>query len=439
MAEVDHLITEYRKRNIGYAVPPRAESWEKLEKELAPARPVRLSPYRWLAIAGVFLLLLSFSIFYFPVSKPVKTIVRTDILPTEEHEKPKLEKIGFQMEVPSLPVCLGTTSPAMNGKQEPADRLMNVKALATPAYNREQIASRSGLIYDLKPIRRTRNILCTDFISYAPEVLAEQSIGKHSEQGWTIGFFGGNLMSRTTSGSAGLGMFNFVRASADMENPFGANNVNTEPGTGLLEDYRNELQSNIPYFHKKTDYEAFEEVALRNYNVSTRTIVRHKFPISAGVSVRKALFDNFSLESGLVYTFLSSELFAGGNSHYWQEQELHYLGIPLKMGYTIWKQKRFSLYASAGAMAEVCVKGRLFTDYYVENVRTHQSKTDMDVNNVQFSVLAALGAQFDVVKSLSLFAEPGVQYFFDDKSGVETIRKEHPLSASVLLGMRVSF
>ena len=439
MAEVDHLITEYRKRNIEYAVPPRAESWEKLESALEPARQVRMSPYRWLAVAGVFLLLLSFSIYYFPVSKHEATIVRVEQLPVEEHRIPQSEPSGYRQEARPSPTCMNMMLSAGAKERYTAGYQWIPEAVTPSVYQPAYGIGTSVVSYDLKPIRRTRSVIYTDFLSYAPVATSQSTAGKHPEKGWTLGLFGGNMMNKSSIDSNGLGMFNFARPSAGMDNSFGMSNINNTPGSGSLEDFRNELLSNASSFRTKSDYEAFEEIALHNYNVSTETKVLHKFPVSAGVSIRKALSDKVSLESGLVYTLLSSELSAGENSRYRQDQELHYLGIPLKMGYTFWKQNRFSLYASAGGMVEICVKGRLSTDYYVENVRTHQSKTDVDVNKVQLSVLASLGAQFDIVKSLSLFAEPGVQYFFDDKSSVATIRKEHPLNASILLGMRISF
>ena len=118
---------------------------------------------------------------------------------------------------------------------------------------------------------------------------------------------------------------------------------------------------------------------------------------------------------------------------------MHYLGIPVKVNYTIWKKDRLSLYASAGAMAEMCVDGSLNTDYYLNNTRQRKSKTDLDVDKVQFSALASLGVQYDIAKPVSIYAEPGIAYYFDDKSVVETIRKEQPLCASVQFGVRFAF
>lgn len=103
------------------------------------------------------------------------------------------------------------------------------------------------------------------------------------------------------------------------------------------------------------------------------------------------------------------------------------------------ESERLSLYASAGGMMEFCIKSLLSTDYYVDNVRAHRSYTDLNLHKLQYSASASVGAQFEFMKALSLYAEPGISYYFDDKSELETIRKEHPLNIMLLLGLRVSF
>mgnify|MGYP000691818471 FL=1 len=53
--------------------------------------------------------------------------------------------------------------------------------------------------------------------------------------------------------------------------------------------------------------------------------------------------------------------------------------------------------------------------------------TSLDVNPLQWSVTAAAGAQVNFTSRLGLYVEPGVAYYFDDHSGVETIRKRTPV------------
>ncbi|MGG6495484.1 UNVERIFIED_CONTAM: PorT family protein, partial [Bacteroidetes bacterium 56_B9] len=57
--------------------------------------------------------------------------------------------------------------------------------------------------------------------------------------------------------------------------------------------------------------------------------IKHKQPLSFGLSVRKALPKNFSVETGVTYTMLSSEI-TYENSSEKTDQKLHYIGIPVR-------------------------------------------------------------------------------------------------------------
>lgn len=45
---------------------------------------------------------------------------------------------------------------------------------------------------------------------------------------------------------------------------------------------------------------------------------------------------------------------------------------------------------------------------------------------MQLSVMGAVGAQYNISNRVGIYVEPGVSYFFDDGSPIETIRKENP-------------
>jgi len=66
--------------------------------------------------------------------------------------------------------------------------------------------------------------------------------------------------------------------------------------------------------------------------------INHKSPISFGISISKILSDNLSLESGLNYTLLRSESkdLSGATI---DKQNIHFLGIPLKLNWTFINKK----------------------------------------------------------------------------------------------------
>ena len=153
--------------------------------------------------------------------------------------------------------------------------------------------------------------------------------------------------------------------------------------------------------------------------------MKHHQPISFGLSVRKSLAKGFSVETGLTYTLLSSDAkFADSDQK--TEQKLHYLGIPLKANWNFLDKKLFTLYVSGGGMIEKCVYGKLGTEKET-------------VKPLQFSVSGAVGAQFNATKRVGIYVEPGVAYFFDDGSDVQTIRKENPFNFNIQAGIRLTY
>ncbi|WP_293672056.1 outer membrane beta-barrel protein [uncultured Parabacteroides sp.] len=434
MAEKDNLINEYRKRNAGYELLPPSDGWERLEAELPPARRSRFVLYRWVAAAAVLLLLVAVPLYYYGEKKSVVVPALTDSKPvkTVPESVPIPDSGREEVPVENSPLLASAIRPK-TGESLRAPVVV-LSGLPSGFGSVDRIAVR----HDLQPIRRTSRSWVTVLPPANPSFLHVPERRRRTDKGWNISVYGGNMLSNYSSSSAGLGMFNFASVSAEVS-PGGGGNIDNAPSGGSMDDFRNDLQSNASNFRTKSEYAAFEEVALHNYNIPTQTKIEHRFPVSAGLSVQKSLSGRLALESGLVYTYLSSDLSAGEDSHYQQEQRLHYLGIPLKVNYAFWRDRRLSLYASAGGMAEMCVDSSLKSYYYVAQSRVYQSSTDLDVDKVQLSVTGALGAQLNIVKSLSLYAEPGVVYYFDDKSGVETIRKEHPFNFRVHFGIRFSF
>lgn len=141
----------------------------------------------------------------------------------------------------------------------------------------------------------------------------------------------------------------------------------------------------------------------------------HRQPIRLGLSLRYRLNDQWSIESGLSYTRLSSDItiMEDGVSNT-MEQCLNYLGLPLSISYDLWRSRHLGLYVSAGGLIE----------------------KSLDTSPWQFSINGAAGAEYNVTDFLSLYAEPGLGYFFKDGSSTPTIYQDHPLNFNFSLGLR---
>ena len=180
----------------------------------------------------------------------------------------------------------------------------------------------------------------------------------------------------------------------------------------------------------------YTQVLFHNRDRNSETRIHHRMPVTVGVTLAYELSDKWSLESGLTYTLLSSELHTGGDSYIEEEQKLHYVGIPLKVKHTFWKNDWLTVYAVAGGAVEKCVSSSLETLYVTGSSDRKEERVSLDVNALQWSVSAAVGGQFNLTRQLGLYVEPGLAYYFDDGTGIETFRKEHPCNFNLQLGLR---
>ena len=167
-----------------------------------------------------------------------------------------------------------------------------------------------------------------------------------------------------------------------------------------------------------------------------RGTATHHLPVKLGLSIRYDLSERWNLQSGLVYSYLASDLeeykYEGT---YTIKQKLHYLGIPLQVGYRIWKNKRFRSYLTAGGQVETLVSGKASIRHSKDG-RTKTSTQNVSDNHLQFSTLASIGIEYAIGKEFSLYAEPGVHYYFKNGNKLQTYYNENPLNINLTIGFR---
>lgn len=174
-----------------------------------------------------------------------------------------------------------------------------------------------------------------------------------------------------------------------------------------------------------------------NRDVEQKTEYDHHLPIRIGLSVAYALTDRLSISSGLTYTRLASDIKdASRESKYIGEQRLHYVGIPLNVSYKVASFRWLGLYGTAGVLVEKCVSGTTDEGYVENNTMKYTNTQDISSKPLQMSVNAGVGIQFDFIDNVGIYAEPGLSYYFDDGSALQTIYKEKPLNFNLNVGVR---
>lgn len=178
-------------------------------------------------------------------------------------------------------------------------------------------------------------------------------------------------------------------------------------------------------------------IGIFNQGKSVKTEYKHRLPVRVGLNVAYRLTDRLSVESGVSYTRLSSDMKDGTKDNYSSgSQKLDYIGVPLNVKYRALGYRRLSVYASAGLLTEKCVSGKTTHEYVISGEKKKHEAEDVAAKPWQLSVNAALGAQFDVLRNVGVYVEPGVSYYFDDRSPLSTIYKEKSLNFNLNLGVR---
>lgn len=169
----------------------------------------------------------------------------------------------------------------------------------------------------------------------------------------------------------------------------------------------------------------------------------HKMPVKIGASIRYDFNKFLGIESGLTYSFLSSDLKTGeeGAVSGWSKgvQSMHYLGIPLNLSFNIFSSRYFNAYVTAGGLIEKCVRGSLKTDEYLDGKYHGSSSTSLKQKGLQWSVNGAAGIQVNILPQLGLYMEPGVSHHFSNNSKVRTIYSDKPTDFSLSFGLRYTF
>ncbi|TGY06537.1 outer membrane beta-barrel protein [Bacteroides acidifaciens] len=421
MEEKELWMNKLKEKLADYSEPTPASGWEQLEKELMPSVEKKIYPYRkWMmAAAAVILLAVVSSVSLYFLGTPaademrhIQTVLATtpDVLPGVQQpdmqgtsvepvlrpvaRENRLAKVDRDIQEHKMPV----DEPAV--KDEPA-LVVEEKELGTvinegePTEETNAGQTQTQTKDKERPTAGNRPRRPSDRDKY--HIPTEKPSSRKGT--WSMGLGVGN--SGGASSEVGSGAYPYMSRVSMLS-----------VSNGLMEipnDQTLVFEDGVPYLRQAKQV----------------VDIKHHQPISFGLSVRKALGKGFSLESGLTYTLLSSDAKLADNDRQ-IEQKLHYIGIPLRANWNFLDKKFVTLYVSGGGMVEKCVYGKLGSEKET-------------VKPLQFSVSGAVGAQLNATKRVGVYVEPGVAYYFDDGSDIQTIRKENPFNFNIQAGIRLTY
>lgn len=154
----------------------------------------------------------------------------------------------------------------------------------------------------------------------------------------------------------------------------------------------------------------------------------HK-PMSLSIMFEKAFWEHFSLGIGFVYTFLKTECLADNKR--FLTFNLQYLGFKSQLSYHYYKNKNIDFYTSISGIAELPVYHR--TKIYLSNETISENLNA----NCQFYSGASLGFSFHLGYGINVFAEPSLNYYFENKDEFETFRNKHRWDFNIPIGIKI--
>ncbi|KAA6332998.1 hypothetical protein EZS27_018549 [termite gut metagenome] len=427
--ENDAITFLFRSRLDNAEMPVRSDLWAKLERDIPVAihhrRTVLL---RFAAAASVLLILMgtSATLWYFSPKEEIadafsKAAISYNNRSTLNNDAVK-EELSFTDTpvVPSFPKLKSKDNDILaKGYEEDEDSVTLTMSMSF-SFSSSQTEYVSG--------KRNQNSLVGNGEQSNTNAKEQQKenipplakADKHNT--WSIRLFSiGNLQS-VNEQNRGMNMF----SAKD-----NALNVNNAGKGGAIS------QSDFP---SEEDFMSYQRIVSNVFPEEQNTRMKHKQPISVGLTVRKELSKRFALETGFIYTHLSSELSAGNDADYYkQDQTLHYIGIPLKANVSLYKKGRTDLYATAGGMVEKCVSGKIKNAYYEHGERFYAGSNSLQADPLLFSLTLSAGIQYALSDYFSVYAEPGIGYYFNDGSPVASVRKDKPFDFNLLCGVRMTY
>ena len=166
---------------------------------------------------------------------------------------------------------------------------------------------------------------------------------------------------------------------------------------------------------------------------------KHKMLFSLGLLLNVPVSERLSIDCGVALTKTEKErnILNGSLTHV-VKTDYDYIGVPVALKYDVIKTKNLSVYGKAGGKIDFNYAADETAETW-EKGQTESSKMSYDIDqtkNPQFSLSAAVGAQWLLAKHLALYLEPGYVYYINNGSS-DVYFNEKPHNFNINLGVRV--
>lgn len=151
-------------------------------------------------------------------------------------------------------------------------------------------------------------------------------------------------------------------------------------------------------------------------------------PINFGLTISIPIIHDLNLITGLQYTYMTNHI--TGNT-FDLKQELHYLGIPVKIAVNLVKRGDFIVYTALGGTIEKGLVGVQTST--VEGEGTW--KGTQSIEGFQTSLTGQFGISYNLNTNFLLYFEPGIAWYPPSDQPISD-RTEEPFNFNLALGVR---
>jgi hypothetical protein len=427
MNEKDDIKEQFRLKLYDYKAPVPDNEWDRLEKSLNKAMRQRVVRRRWTAAAAAIVVLIVGGLIYlnFPVNKDMP-IVTEKITHTDTEEKELSSPIIEKIEIEHSPLVVSVDKNKF--KELKKTEVFVEKEVFRPETEELPFVDKGTAKESTNLEEQSETIADEELDRFIEEFVNQRNSSqtyldlkeKEKKDNIALAFNarGGLTSLRRTTNSP------MTLKSVTSKNYA----VDDEPGKKLITGNINNMEFDT-YQVDMTD------------NISEMV---HEQPLSVGITVAKYFTDRMSLETGLVYTYLYSKAKNTANQFRNQEtQQLHYLGIPLNVNYSLLSFHKLNMYVSMGGMIEKDFYGKYQYDETVEPETNSGAEKKVSVSihqkNPQVSINTGLGLFYPIYDNLGIYGKIGGAYYFDTHNKYKTYYSDKKIVLDMNIGFKINF
>ena len=409
-------------------MPP--SGWEKLESSIFAAQKAKVVRRRWLASSMTAAAAALIGVFFV-----FQNLNRELPVQVSEHQVLKTESVEKDNNTPSEKQKKAKSSKSI--KTLTADNTSTVKEKALNAYSKAQVQEKTPN-EEIYPEKQdlTSTPLKKEHLTKKDD---QSDIDDETKQRLIEEFINEGKRSLTSSDETSTSKIKKKRR----------NSISLTSQSGLSSSQQtNTIPSTLRSSVSDT-YGTYTLSKMQVHNdeveIKPKSEVNHMQPISFGILTSFNLSQKLQIETGLIYTYLSSETKNSSNDFNNSERvQFHYLGVPLNLNYTLASFNKLDLFATAGGMIEKDVNGKIKNNDEkkapsLNSGYASSSSSKIKQGNPQFSVTGGVGITYPIYDKAQVFGKVGGRYYINANNEYKTFYSDQKFGLDIQLGIKFNF